>query len=123
MDFIDHALVKAFELVAVDAARVAIEGFSDGASYALSLGLRNAELFTHVIAFSPGFMTIPQGSGKPKVFVSHGSEDLILPAVRCSHRIVDRLERDGYQVTFVEFAGGHSVPGNIAGEAVAWLLQ
>jgi len=123
VDFIDHALVKAFELFAVDAKRVAIEGFSDGASYALSLGLRNAELFTHVIAFSPGFMTIPQCSGKPKVFVSHGSEDLILPAVRCSHRIVGRLERDGYEVTFVEFAGGHSVPGKIAAEAVAWLLH
>lgn len=123
VDFIDHALVKAFELFAVDPRFVAIEGFSDGASYALSLGLRNADLFTHVIAFSPGFMTIPVGSGRPRVFVSHGSSDLILPAARCSHRIVHRLERDGYDVTFVEFAGGHSVPANIAGEAVTWFLH
>jgi phospholipase/carboxylesterase len=121
VDFIDHALVRAFELCAIDPGRVAIEGFSDGASYALSLGLRNAELFTHVIAFSPGFMTIPPASGKPKVFISHGSHDLILPAVRCSHRIVERLERDGYEVTFLEFAGGHSVPAEVATQAAAWL--
>ncbi|HWL39424.1 MAG TPA: hypothetical protein VNO75_04230 [Gemmatimonadaceae bacterium] len=121
VDFIDHALVKGFELCAIDPHRVSIEGFSDGASYALSLGLRNAELFTHVIAFSPGFMTIPPATGRPRVFISHGSQDVILPAVRCSHRIVARLERDGYDVTFVEFAGGHSVPAEIAGAAAAWL--
>lgn len=123
VDFIDHALIKAFELCAIDPERVAIEGFSDGASYALSLGLRNTELFTHVIAFSPGFMTIPPASGRPRVFVAHGSQDVILPAVRCSHRIVARLERDDYDVTFVEFAGGHSVPPSVAGEAVAWFLN
>lgn len=123
VDFIDHALAKAFQLCSIDPRCVAIEGFSDGASYALSLGLRNADLFTHVIAFSPGFMTIPAGTGRPKVFVSHGSGDVILPVVRCSHRIVARLERDGYAVTFREFSGGHSVPTDVAGEAVAWLLK
>ena len=40
---------------AVDPSRVAVGGFSDGASYALSLGLTNGDLFTHVLAFSPGF--------------------------------------------------------------------
>jgi len=123
VDFIDHALARAFQLCAIDPQRVAIEGFSDGASYALSLGLRNAELFTHVIAFSPGFMTLPSGSPSQKVFVAHGSSDLVLPAVRCSHRIVARLERDGYRVTYREFPGGHQVPAEIASEAVTWLLQ
>ncbi|MDQ3673322.1 MAG: hypothetical protein M3365_02970 [Gemmatimonadota bacterium] len=123
VDFIDHALAKAFQLCPINPGRVAIEGFSDGASYALSLGLRNTEVFTHVVAFSPGFMTIPPASGRPRVFVSHGSSDVILPAVRCSHRIVARLERDGYGVTYREFAGGHTVPADVAAEAVAWLLE
>lgn len=34
-------------------------GFSDGASYALSLGQPNADVFSHIIAFSPGFMRAP----------------------------------------------------------------
>lgn len=123
VDFIDHALAQAFQLCPIDPRHVAIEGFSDGASYALSLGLRNAELFTHVIAFSPGFMTIPPASGRPKVFISHGSSDPVLPIVRCSHRIVARLERDAYPVTFREFAGGHSVPADVAAAATKWFLQ
>lgn len=123
VDFIDHALAKAFQLCSTDPRHVAIEGFSDGASYALSLGLRNAEVFTHVIAFSPGFMTIPQASGRPKVFISHGSDDPILPAARCSHRIVARLERDAYPVIFREFAGGHSVPADVATAAATWFLK
>lgn len=123
VDFIDHALTRAFELCAIDPKRVAIEGFSDGASYALSLGLRNPDLFTHVIAFSPGFMTIPSGSPGQKIFVAHGSADVVLPAVRCSHRIVARLKRDGYSVTYREFAGGHQVPPTVAAEAVSWLLE
>lgn len=122
VDFIDHALARVFELCTVDERRVAIEGFSDGGSYALSLGLRNTELFTHVIAFSPGFMTIPSSAGRPRVFISHGSSDLVLPVVRCSHRIVSRLERDGYDVTFREFAGGHSIPEAIATDAIDWFL-
>lgn len=123
VDFIDHAIAKAFQLCVIDPRRVAIEGFSDGASYALSLGLRNAELFTHVIAFSPGFMTLPASTGNPAVFISHGSDDVILPVARCSHRIVPRLEGDGYPVIFREFPGGHTVQAKIATEAVEWLLR
>jgi phospholipase/carboxylesterase len=122
VDFIDHALAKAFQLCAIDPQRVAIEGFSDGASYALSLGLRNAEVFTHVIAFSPGFMTIPPATGQPKIFISHGSDDPILPVKRCSQRIVARLKRDGYPLTFREFSGGHLVPPEVAAEAAGWFL-
>jgi phospholipase/carboxylesterase len=123
VDFIDHALARAFGRCLIDERRVAIEGFSDGGSYALSLGLRNTELFTHVIAFSPGFVTLPPCVGKPKIFISHGAVDVVLPAVRCSRRIVPRLERDGYAVTYREFEGGHLVPAEIARAAVEWLLQ
>ena len=38
-------------------------GFSDGASYALSLGAANGDLFTHIAAFSPGFMRPPVSVG------------------------------------------------------------
>lgn len=123
VDFIDHALARAFELCAVDPKRMAIEGFSDGASYALSLGLRNPDLFTHVVAFSPGFMTIPSGSPDQKVFIAHGSADVVLPAPRCSHRIVARLERDGYRVNYMEFPGGHEVPPHVASAAITWFLE
>jgi phospholipase/carboxylesterase len=39
VSFIDRALARVFETVSVDPARIAIGGFSDGATYAVSLGL------------------------------------------------------------------------------------
>ena len=42
---LDRALTYVFERCAVDPARLGIGGFSDGASYGLSLGLTNGDLF------------------------------------------------------------------------------
>ena len=104
----------------IDPARVAIAGFSDGASYALSLGLANGELFGAVLAFSPGFASPPRIAGMPRVFVSHGDADQVLPIARCSRRIVPRLQAAGYTVRYREFKGGHVVPARLADEAVGW---
>src|ERR671933_1415921 len=94
---IDRALEQTFARYAVAPERVAIGGFSDGASYALSLGITNGDLFTHVIAFSPGFMAPAGRVGSPRIFVSHGTRDRVLPIDLCSRRIVPELERGGYE--------------------------
>jgi phospholipase/carboxylesterase len=120
VEFIDQALEWALDRLALDTRKLAITGFSDGASYALSLGLTNGDLFTHVIAFSPGFMMPASRRGKPPVFVSHGTRDRVLPIERCSRRIVPQLDRAGYQVRYREFDGPHTVPESIAREALRW---
>jgi phospholipase/carboxylesterase len=120
---IDGALEQTFERYAVDPKRVAIGGFSDGASYALSLGLINGDLFTHVIAFSPCFAAAEAAHGQPRLFVSHGTRDEVLRINHCSRRLVPRLERVGYDVHYREFDGPHTVPPGIAQEAVTWLMQ
>jgi phospholipase/carboxylesterase len=117
---IDQALADTFSRYAVDPTHVAVGGFSDGASYALSLGITNGDLFTHIISFSPGFMAPAGQEGKPRIFNSHGTGDQVLPIDRCSRRIVPRLKREGYDVTYREFDGPHTVPLEIAREAVAW---
>lgn len=119
--FVNRVLERVFEIVAVDPSRVAIGGFSDGASYALSLGLINGDLFRRVVAFSPGFVVERTPHGQPRVFVSHGTRDEILPIERCSRLIVRDLRRRDYDVTFREFGGGHEVPAGIAGEGMAWV--
>ena len=97
-----------------------IGGFSDGASYALTLGLTNGDLFDSVLAFSPGFAAPAVTHGAPRVFVSHGDGDRVLPIDRCSRRLVPRLRRSGYDVTYAEFPGGHVVPDDIMRRAAAW---
>lgn len=101
----------------------AISGFSDGASYALSLGLDNGDIFDAVIAFSPGFTSVNSARGRPRIFVSHGIQDDVLPIERCSRRIVPALRDDGYDVTYVEFPGGHLVPTQVKRRAVDWLTS
>lgn len=120
---IDKALEQTFSRYSVDPEHLAIGGFSDGASYALSLGITNGTLLGHVIAFSPGFMAPTGQEGAPRFFISHGTEDRVLPIDRCSRRIVPQLQRVGYDVRYLEFAGGHAVPGDIAREAVDWFRR
>jgi phospholipase/carboxylesterase len=120
---IDRALGHAFSRCAVDPARVAVGGYSDGASYALSLGIANGDLFSHVLAFSPGFLAPVGQRGSPRIFVSHGTQDRWLLIDSCSRRIVPRLERAGYEVRYREFEGGHVVPPAIAREAATWFAN
>jgi predicted esterase len=120
VEFIARALERASDRLALDTQRMAIAGFSDGASYALSRGLTDGNLFTHVIAFSPGFMAPEQRKGKPSIFVSHGMRDRVLPIERCSRRIVPQLEREGYEVHYREFDGTHTIPPSVAREALEW---
>ena len=120
---IDRALEQTFSRYSVDPTRVAIGGYSDGASYALSLGITNGDLFTHILAFSPGCMAPAGQRGSPRIFVSHGTHDRWLPIDRCSRRIVPQLERGGYDVRYREFEGGHVVPPEIGREAVDWFTR
>jgi len=122
LERIDRALEAAFALLAVDPARVAIEGFSDGASYALSLGLSNGDLFSYVFAFSPGFVSNGSPVGSPCVFVSHGTRDTVL-RVSCSRRIAPRLSRAGYATIYREFDGGHTAPPDMVSEAMDLLVD
>ena len=117
---IDRALEETFSRYGVDPTRVAVGGYSDGASYALSLGIANGDLFTHVLAFSPGFVAPTERVGSPRIFVSHGTRDRWLPIGRCSRRIVPQLERAGYELHYREFEGGHVVPPGIGREAADW---
>jgi phospholipase/carboxylesterase len=120
--FLDRALAEVFRVCPIDPARIAIAGFSDGASYALSLGLLNGALFRGIIAFSPGFALPTQSEDRPAIFISHGREDPVLPIERCGRRIAVRLRSLGYAVDYREFVGGHVVPTEMVDAAFRRLL-
>jgi pimeloyl-ACP methyl ester carboxylesterase len=112
VEALDRALAELFEHF--DVKKAAIVGFSDGASYALSLGLVNGTLFEDVVAFSPGFVVPGARAGKPNVFVSHGRHDGVLPIEATSRLIVPALRIVGYRVDYREFTGGHEVPPTVS---------
>jgi len=120
---LDRVLARVFRDFAVDPARVALTGFSDGASYALSLGVSNGDLFTRVVAFSPGILAPVAYRGRPPIFISHGTRDRILDIDRCSRRFVPSLRAEGYTVTYREFDGPHTVPPDVAAEAADFVRR
>ncbi len=123
VEFINQMLEYAFARCRIDPTRIALGGFSDGATYALSLGVGNGDLFSHIVAYSPGYMVEPDPLvGSPRVFVSHGPADAVLSFDITRDRIVPQLEDLGLDVTFHEFQGGHEVPAEVSTTALDWFL-
>jgi len=128
---INRALEEAFVRCAIDRNRLAIGGFSDGASYALSLGLANGDVFSYVIAFSPSFIVRAQARGRsgpkgveiPLIYIAHGQSDNVLPIASTSRIFVSSLRKNGYNVEFREFSGGHHLSRQVADQAMSWLIR
>ena len=118
---LDAALDAVFAAFAVN--RVALGGFSDGASYALSLGVANGDLADAVLAFSPGFVAAPGRFGRPHFWIGHGTDDRVLPIDRCGRRVTAQLRDDGYDVAWTEFDGGHVVTPDLVTAALGWWLD
>jgi len=119
---IERAVAQVLARCRIDRRLVAVGGFSDGASYALTLGLTNGDLFRAVIALSPGGAHTDSRVGAPRVFVAHGTGDPVLP-VEGSDAIVRSLRNDGYRVTYRRFSGVHEVRPEIARASVRWFVR
>ena len=119
---IDSAMKEAFARVAVDPKRIAVAGFSDGAGYALSLGVRNSALFQNTMAFSAGLMVAGETGPPSHIFISHGDKDRILPISISRDTLVPALKQAGFKVTFAQFHGDHELPAEILDRALDdWL--
>ena len=121
VEFLNRALARVYEMVTIDDSRLSIGGFSDGATYAIALGLINGDLFKRVLACSPGFLIDGETRGKPSFFISHGTQDNILPIDRCGRPVANDLRSRGYEVTFREFPGRHEIPDDVMREGLKWL--
>jgi len=107
---LDQSLADLFSRAAIDPHRVVLLGFSDGAGYALSLGVANPQLFSAVIALSPGIFVAPDRSDRrQRVFVAHGRSDRVLSFANTSETIVRELRAEGVNLHFRPFAGDHQI--------------
>ena len=120
LEAIDAALADLFGKVAVDPARIGIMGFSDGATYALSVGTANPQLFKRIIAFSPGPAFLGRSAPDQYVFISHGENDKILPYAS-ARGFASKLRVRKVPVEFEKFDGGHEVPKAVKEKAFAFL--
>lgn len=119
---IDTALAAAFDRFPIDPKWIGVAGFSDGASYALALGLANPDLFRAALAFSPGLALGGGGRADQRIFVSHGTKDRVL-SFDFTRKMVSNLRRGHAQVMFRSFDGDHEMPRAVRAEAINYFLD
>jgi phospholipase/carboxylesterase len=126
MDFLEFAYDLIYRRYPVDSDRQAIIGYSDGASYGLSLGLSNPQIFSAVMAWAAGFKLIeepPAGSPRPRILLEYGSHDPLFPFEQIALPMRRDLERLGYEVNFMIDKGGRHWPrGDFHSDALDWLF-
>jgi phospholipase/carboxylesterase len=123
VEFLVTAIQQTVRSCTVDRQRLAIAGHSDGATYALSLGIGTGDVFGKIMAFSPGVMSPAEVRGKPRIFISHGISDNVMPIDDTSRKFVPRLKALGYDVTYREYEGRHGVPAPIVREGFEWYVR
>ena len=122
LERLDGALSRVAEHFRIDAAHLAFAGFSDGGSYALSLGVTNGDVASHVIGLSAGFMNAFTQTGKPRVFLAHGRSDSQLPIETSAHPHARRLLEGGYDLTLQPFDGDHVIVPWVVSRAVEFFM-
>lgn len=120
-EFLQSAFQQTLARCNVDRQKLSIAGHSDGGSYALSFGIGVGDTFGHIMAMSPGVMTPFAAKGKPRLFISHGLSDTVMPIDDTSRRFVPRLRALSYDVTYREYEGRHGVPPEVVREGFQWL--
>ncbi|SAL79884.1 alpha/beta hydrolase [Caballeronia telluris] len=118
-----RALVEVTSRFSIAPGHLAFAGFSDGASYALSIGITNGDVASHVIAMSGGFMSVFTQEGAPKVFIAHGLSDEQLPVETSARVNAQKLEAAGYDVHYIEFNGPHAIQPAVVSMAIQFFLN
>jgi phospholipase/carboxylesterase len=122
LERLDQALAEVASRFPLDPTRLGFAGFSDGGSYALSAGMTNGDVASHVMAFSAGFMSVFQQNGAPRIFIAHGLQDEQLPIETSARPHVARLKAAGYEVTALEFKGPHHIEPAVVTLAMDFFL-
>ncbi|WP_101297296.1 alpha/beta hydrolase [Halegenticoccus soli] len=113
LDVVSEAVDAAIEAYDLDANRIGLLGFSQGAIVSLSLLLENPDRFAWVVALH-GYLAeshadlSPDGVGGKPVFVAAGSADQVIPPYR-AEAAAERLRELGADVEFGAYETAHGV--------------
>ncbi len=128
LEFLAYAYDGIYGRYRVDPARQALVGYSDGATYALAVGLSNPRVFAAVMAWAAGFLAIDTANlapddPKPRVLLEYGTQDQLFPFDRVALPMRQALEGLGYTVTFRADEGGIHWPSpGFQPAALDWFL-
>jgi predicted esterase len=108
---VESAIAALAKIIPVDRSQTVLGGFSDGATFAVAMGLSRNHQFSAVIAWSPGIaIETASPARRRRLFVSHGRQDRVLSFNTDCGEIVPMLQSEGAAVSFLPFNGGHEIP-------------
>ncbi|MGQ0615139.1 MAG: alpha/beta hydrolase [Planctomycetaceae bacterium] len=111
-------------LRALQPARVAILGFSQGAYLGSYLALSRPDLYSGLVCCcgrpKSEFVADPAGARGVKVLIQTGDEDAAVPAALVAKGVAP-LRAAGLEVTERSYAGGHRLTAEMAADAAAFL--
>lgn len=102
-------------------------GFSQGGALAYALGVAQPQSYKGIIIFGGSYeaeMLTPEAlaAGRDlRVFIAHGDDDRVVPP-DYSRDAAELFEAAGYDVTYVTFAGGHTVDAETLKQAEKWMV-
>lgn len=134
--FLSFSMNQARRLCRVDDSRVALLGYSDGASFGLSLALHNPDVFQAAMVWAAGFFAPPpgppparppeRGARRPRLLLWHGTEDAVFDYRTVSLPLRERLLRSGYALDYRAEEGGRHVcpepPSSFCEESLGFWL-
>jgi len=106
--------------------RIYVGGFSQGATVALDVvaSEQGGNDVGGLVSLSGGAFDVDLESLRDRAqmrdFVSHGRGDQVLSVVK-SRRLSELLEKNGHEVVFIEFAGGHQIPREVIESLIEFL--
>ena len=120
---VESAMREIGQRTTIATKQIVIGGHSDGASYALSLGLWNPRLFRGIMALSPGGLLAPEDKDRgQRVFIAHGRSDRVVAIQHDEQLIAEPLTAAGLNVRFRSFDGGHRINPASISEGLAFVL-
>jgi phospholipase/carboxylesterase len=126
LEFLEYAWDLVYRRYPVDPERQVLMGYSDGASYALSMALSNPGFFDAVLCWAAGFVVMDRSAigstaRKPRIYLEHGTHDELFPFDRIAIPMRDDLRKAGYELEFsVDEGGRHWPSGTFQREALDW---
>jgi phospholipase/carboxylesterase len=110
----------------IDASRIVIGGFSQGAMLAVDVAVHRAIAPAGLIVLSGTLVAeavwqprLASLAGVP-VFQAHGKHDALL-AFGAAERLRDRLQTAGARLEWHAFAGGHEIPASVVAALGEWI--
>ncbi|MBC8526768.1 MAG: hypothetical protein ISS28_01925 [Candidatus Cloacimonetes bacterium] len=101
-------------------------GFSQGAHFTYNIGIKYSHLFKGIAPIG-GWIeedwlneeSLKTANELP-IFIAHSKEDKVVKYENAK-KTKDLLKKYGYNITFVEFEGGHTVPAEVTKQVIEWL--